>query len=44
MAGWAWLQRKVPFIEEMFARRTPYRSLPVDDDGEFRKMGSADDQ
>lgn len=33
-AGWAWLERKVPFLEGLFSRRTPYRQVPIDDDGE----------
>lgn len=32
--GWAWVTRKVPFLEDLFTRRTPYRQVPLDDDGE----------
>lgn len=33
--GWAWVTRKVPFLEDLFTRRTPYRQVPLDDDGEL---------
>ena len=33
-AGWAWVERKVPFLEDLFAKRAPYRQVPIDDDGE----------
>lgn len=31
--GWSWVERKVPFLENLFSHRTPYRHVPVDDDG-----------
>ena len=40
--GWAWVERKVPFIEGLFSSRTPYRSLPLDDDAEV--LGAYDDE
>jgi hypothetical protein len=33
-ATWAWVVERVPFLDDMFARRMPYRSIPIDDDGE----------
>lgn len=35
-SGWAWVERKVPFVESLFARRLPYRQVPIDDDGKSR--------
>jgi hypothetical protein len=32
--GWAWVTRRVPFLEDMFTRRSSYRQVPLDDDGE----------
>lgn len=32
--GWAWVTRQVPFLDDLFTRRTPYRQVPLDDDGE----------
>lgn len=33
--GWAWVTRRVPFVEDLFTRRSSsYRSVPVDEDGE----------
>ncbi|OCF42192.1 signal sequence binding protein [Kwoniella heveanensis CBS 569] len=40
--GWAWLTRKVPFLDDLFTRRTPYRSLPIDDDAEI--LGNYEDE
>jgi hypothetical protein len=31
--GWAWVTRQVPFLDDLFTRRTPYRQVPLDDDG-----------
>jgi len=39
--GLAWLEREVPFLENLFSRRTPYRSVPIDDDAEV--LGTYDD-
>ena len=33
-AGWAWVVQKVPFLEDLFARRAPFRQVPLDDDAE----------
>ena len=33
-AAWAWVERKVPFLDNLFSRRPPYREVPIDDDGE----------
>lgn len=36
--AWAWVERKVPLLDGLFSRR--YRSLPIDDDGEWcRRVG-----
>jgi hypothetical protein len=32
--AWAWVERKVPFLDGLFIRR-PYRQVPIDDDGEW---------
>ncbi|WRT68442.1 uncharacterized protein IL334_005418 [Kwoniella shivajii] len=40
--GWAWVTRKVPFLDDLFARRTPYRSVPIDDDAEV--LGNYEDE
>ncbi|WWD19083.1 hypothetical protein CI109_103541 [Kwoniella shandongensis] len=39
--GLAWITRKVPFLEDLFARRTPYRQVPIDDDAEI--LGNYED-
>ncbi|WWC63338.1 uncharacterized protein I303_105938 [Kwoniella dejecticola CBS 10117] len=39
--GWAWICRKVPFLDDLFASRTPYRSVPIDDDAEI--LGNYED-
>lgn len=31
--GWAWVERKVPFVDGLFSRRSPYRQVPIDEDG-----------
>jgi hypothetical protein len=36
-AGWALVVQKVPFLAGLFARRAPYRQVPIDDDGEYPK-------
>lgn len=41
---WSWVERKVPFVDGLFSRRTPYRSLPIDDDGESTGHNIADVQ
>jgi hypothetical protein len=33
-ASWAFVVRKVPFLEDLFAPRAPYRQVPLDDDAE----------
>jgi len=33
--GWSWVTRRVPFLDDLFTRRSPYRQVPLDDDGEF---------
>ena len=33
--AWSWVERKVPLVDGLFTRRTPYRQVPIDDDGEF---------
>ncbi len=33
-AGLAWMVQKVPFLDDLFARRSPYRQVPLDDDAE----------
>lgn len=32
--AWSWVERKVPFLDGLFTRGTPYRHVPIDDDGE----------
>ncbi|RXK41140.1 signal sequence binding protein [Tremella mesenterica] len=32
---WAWTIRKIPFLEDVFGRRLPYRQIPIDDDAEI---------
>lgn len=39
--GWSWVTRKVPFLDDLFTRRSPYRQVPIDDDGKF--LPSQDD-
>ncbi|WVW85580.1 hypothetical protein I302_107618 [Kwoniella bestiolae CBS 10118] len=39
--GWAWVTRKVPFLDDVFGSRTPYRSVPIDDDAEI--LGNYED-
>lgn len=34
---WAWVTRKVPFLDGLFMRSSRYRHLPLDDDGEFAR-------
>jgi hypothetical protein len=31
--GWSWVTRRVPFLDDLFTRRSPYRQVPLDDDG-----------
>ena len=33
-AGWGWTVRTVPYVEDLFGRRAPYRQVPLDDDAE----------
>ena len=33
-AGWAQVERRIPFLGGLFTRREPYRQVPIDDDGE----------
>ncbi|KAK4688992.1 hypothetical protein P7C73_g1101, partial [Tremellales sp. Uapishka_1] len=42
MAGWAWVTRKVPFLDDLFARRSAYRTVPLDDDAEV--LGNYEDE
>lgn len=38
--GWAWVVRKVPYLDDLFTRRSsPYRQVPIDDDGECKGFG-----
>jgi hypothetical protein len=38
-AGWAWVTRKVPFLDGLFTRSEPYRQVPIDDDGKWTNEG-----
>ncbi|KAL7422736.1 vacuolar protein sorting/targeting protein PEP1 [Cryptotrichosporon argae] len=40
-AAWAWIERKVPFLNGVFARPAPYRTVPLDDDAEI--LGNYED-
>ncbi|WVQ82331.1 hypothetical protein IAT38_004459 [Cryptococcus sp. DSM 104549] len=40
--GWAWVTRKVPFLEDLFTRRSSYRQVPIDDDAEI--LGNYEDE
>ncbi|KIR51702.1 signal sequence binding protein [Cryptococcus gattii Ru294] len=41
--GWAWVTRRVPFVEDLFTRRSSsYRSVPVDEDAEI--LGNYEDE
>lgn len=41
-AGWAWVVQRVPFVVDLFARRAPYRQVPLDDDAEV--LATYDDE
>jgi hypothetical protein len=40
-SGWAWVTRKVPFLDGLFMRSGRYSHLPLDEDGESMCGGDA---